>query len=75
MLHSILIVKEIFKNFTYQHEFKRSDIEDILKIGRSRSSEIIRLMLEYDMAEHTSRLKYKLKKWNNDWHFYKTILQ
>lgn len=55
-------MKEIFKNFTYQHEFKRSDIEDILKIGRSRSSEIIRLMLEYDMAEHTSRLKYKLKK-------------
>lgn len=55
-------VNKIFDKFTYQYDFKREDIEGVLKVKKSRASEIISMLLESDLIMPSEPTRYKFKK-------------
>ena len=55
-------VQELFNKFTYRYDFKREDIEEMFEIKKSRSSEIISLLLKSDLIMSSEPTKYRFKK-------------
>lgn len=55
-------IQKLFNIYTYQFEFKREDIEDVFNVKKSRSSEIISLLMDSNLIEPASPTKYKFKK-------------
>ena len=55
-------IQNLFNKFTYKHDFKREDVEKMFNIKKSRSSEIISMLLSSDLIEPSVATKYKFKK-------------
>lgn len=60
---TIIQIKKLFQKYTYNYDFKREDIESLFNVKKSRASEIITLLLEYNLIEPSEQpTKYKFKK-------------
>lgn len=55
-------IQKLFNKFGYQYNFKWEDISEIFNVKKSRSSEIINLMLEADLIEQSEPTSYRFKK-------------
>lgn len=55
-------IYKLFELFSYQFDFKRENIEEVLQIKKSRASDILGLLLDYDLIEPTEPTRYKFKK-------------
>lgn len=54
-------ILKIFEKYTYNNNFSRRDIELLLNIRKSRASEIIKLLQEYNLLEKYDVNLYKFK--------------
>ncbi|MEG2276171.1 MAG: ATP-binding protein [Clostridia bacterium] len=57
----LIQIQDIFKEFGYENEFKREDIEEILKVKRTRASDIIKTMTEANVVIIKDKI-YKFKR-------------
>lgn len=55
-------VQMLFFKFTYKYGFKREDIEKLFNVKKSRSSEIISMLLDVGLIEQSGPTKYRFKK-------------
>ena len=55
-------IQKIFKKFTYQYEFRREDIEELLNIKKSRARELIVMLINSNLIEQSNPIRYKFKK-------------
>jgi len=55
-------IYKLFELFSYQFDFKRENIEEVLQVKKSRASDILALLLEYHLIEPTEPTRYKFKK-------------
>lgn len=55
-------IKKMFDKFNYQCNFKWEDVAEIFNVKKSRSSEIITLLLESELIECSEPTKYRFKK-------------
>lgn len=55
-------ILSLFEKYTYQYNFNRENIEELFKIKKSRASEIIKLLINYDLIEAAEPTKYRFKK-------------
>ena len=52
------LIKKLFNKYNFKYEFKREDIEEQFNIKKSRASEIIALLLKYELIESCNSSKY-----------------
>lgn len=52
------LIKKLFNKYNFKYEFKREDIEEQFNIKKSRASEIIALLLKYELIESCDSAKY-----------------
>mgnify|MGYP004503752001 FL=1 len=55
-------IQVLFDKFGYFYDFKWEDVAQIFSVKKSRASEIISLLLDSDLIEHSEPTKYKFKK-------------
>lgn len=55
-------IKKLFSKYIYDYEFSREDVMEIFGVKKTRSSEIISMLLGNDLIEQASPTKYKFKK-------------
>ena len=55
-------IKKLFDKYTYDYEFNRKNLEDLLNIKKSRASEIIAILVDKSLIEQSNPMKYKFKK-------------
>ena len=55
-------IQDLFNKYSYKYIFKREDVETLFNIKKSRSSEIIALLLDNNLIEIVDTGKYKFKK-------------
>ena len=53
---------KVFDEYKFISTFKREDIEKLLNIKKSRASDILSILLEYDIIESAGSTLYKFKK-------------
>lgn len=55
-------IQKIFDKYTYEYGFKRDDVMELLRIQKSRASEIIKIMFDCGLIEQIGSSMYKFKK-------------
>lgn len=55
-------IQKLFDKFTYQYDFKWEDVSEIFKVKKTRTFEIIDLLLDSNLIEPSEPTKYKFKK-------------
>ena len=55
-------IQKLFDKYGYQYDFKWENIAETFEIKKSRASEIITLLLDSNLIEHSDPTKYKFKK-------------
>ena len=52
----------LFDKYTFLYSFNREDIQNMFEIKKSRASEIIALLLKYNLIEDSESTRYIFKK-------------
>lgn len=55
-------IQKLFDKYTYEYEFDREDVEELLNLKKTRAFEILTMLLNSDLIEHSYSTKYKFKK-------------
>lgn len=55
-------IQKLFDKYTYEYEFDREDVEELLNLKKTRVFEILTMLLNSDLIEHSYSTKYKFKK-------------
>ena len=55
-------ILKLFSTYGFKYEFKRDDIENILEVKKSRSSEILSLLIDNELIYSCAPAKYMFKK-------------
>ena len=52
-------IQKLFDKYTYEYEFDREDVEELLNLKKTRVFEILTMLLNSDLIEHSYSTKYK----------------
>lgn len=55
-------IKMLFDKYGYQYDFNRDEVALIFGVKKSRASEVIALLMESNLIEHSDATKYRFKK-------------